>query len=323
MLALRIDPWDPGYGMGFDAAETDEVPQVVSPYVETQDWSQPIAPASSAAEGGPVVFIDGVRRIEARLIATDGDARAPGLLGAYGVGAVQVNGRATFGAHRIERVVVVGGGMRSDAMSINVGGTPISFRSVSEAGTEPDAPLVRLQQLLRQAEGALARELACEDGALVLADGPLTFSDPTTAPVVGIVKRFHQHYLSPSEAGLVPMLGAGQRTPLFTVGQEGSGVQRYAWYVRLVPMRAPWHDHAGVMRCEVSTSIGLDCARELADRVTVLLPRFAGRASDPRAPQNLAPVGGLETRLRHRLGDSRLIRRAITTHLMQEVARGQ
>ncbi len=322
MLALRIDPWDPGYGMGFDAAEVDEVPQPVSPYVETEDWSAPLTPAAGSADGGPVVFIDGVRRIEARLVATDGDVRAPGLFGAYAVGAVSVNGRATFAAQEIERVVVVGAGMRPADVSVQVGRMPVPFRSVSEAGVDPDAPLVRLQQLLRQAEGRLARTLAQTDGTLVLADGPLTFSDPTTAPVVGVVKRFHQHYLAPGEAGLVPQLGPGERTPLFLVGEEGSGVQRYAWYVRLVPMRPAWHDHAGVMRCEVGTAVGLDTARSLADRVTALLPRFAGRPSDPRAPQNLAPVGGLETRLRHRMGDSRLIRRAIMTHLMQEVSDG-
>lgn len=322
MLALRIDPWDPGYGMGFDASDGDDQPLPVQPHVETADWSRPLAPSAAQAEGGPVMFIDGVRRIEARLIASDADVRAPGLVGSFAAGAVRVNGRATFAAHKIERVVVVGGGIRAADMHLRVGGCSLAFRSVSEPGSDPDAPLIRMQQLLRQAEGHLARDLAAEDGTLVLVDGPLTFSDPTTAPVVGVVKRFHQHYLSPPEAHLVTQLGAGERTPLFLLGEESSGVQRYAWYVRLVAMRAPWHDHAGVMRCEVGTSVGLEGARALADRVTALLPRFAGRPSDPRAPQNLAPVGGLESRLRHRLGDARLIRRAINTHLMQEAARG-
>jgi hypothetical protein len=32
---------------------------------------------------------------------------------------------------------------------------------------------------------------------------------------------------------------------------------------------------------------------------------------DPRAPQNLVPIGGLEKLLRHRLGDTRLLYRAL------------
>ena len=87
-------------------------------------------------------------------------------------------------------------------------------------------------------------------------------------------------------------------------------LERYAWYSRLVPLRSPWHDHAGVVRCEVPAGIGIDAAVALADSVAALLPRFAGRPTDPRAPQNLAPVGGLETWLRHRMGHAGIVRRA-------------
>ena len=59
-------------------------------------------------------------------------------------------------------------------------------------------------------------------------------------------------------------------------------------------------------------------ARELADRVTALLPRYAGRPSDPRTPQNLAPVAGLETWLRHRMGDRAMVRRALLAWLVAE-----
>ncbi len=83
-------------------------------------------------------------------------------------------------------------------------------------------------------------------------------------------------------------------------------------------LRRPWHDHAGLVRCEVRASLGLDVAVSLADRVSGLLPSFAGRASDPRAPQNLAPVGGLETWLRHRMGDARMVRRVLLEYLSSE-----
>ncbi|MGZ6885814.1 MAG: hypothetical protein ACXVJA_06350, partial [Acidimicrobiia bacterium] len=48
------------------------------------------------------------------------------------------------------------------------------------------------------------------------------------------------------------------------------------------------------------------------ETVTATLPRYASEPhKDPRAPQNLYPVGGLERDLRHRLGDPDLLYRAL------------
>ena len=41
---------------------------------------------------------------------------------------------------------------------------------------------------------------------------------------------------------------------------------------------------------------------------------------DARAPQNLYPIGGLETQLRHTLGDHDWIRRHIEMHFAREYA---
>jgi len=50
----------------------------------------------------------------------------------------------------------------------------------------------------------------------------------------------------------------------------------------------------------------------LANVTTAVLPRFASKNhKDPRAPQNLYPVGGLERELRHRLGDQQMLYRAL------------
>ena len=43
-----------------------------------------------------------------------------------------------------------------------------------------------------------------------------------------------------------------------------------------------------------------------------LLPPLASSPyKDPRAPQNLVPIGGLERELRHRLGDQHILYRAL------------
>jgi hypothetical protein len=151
----------------------------------------------------------------------------------------------------------------------------------------------------------------------VLTDGRLGFLDATKSPVVGVVKRFVRAYLDPEHDALLPKLAPGERTPLFGLLYEGRPLERYAWYTRLVPTRPAWHDHAGLVRCEVRAGVGMSGARTLADRVSALLPAFAGRPSDPRFPQNLAPVGALETWLQHRMGHRGLIRRALTAWLTE------
>jgi hypothetical protein len=317
MLALRADPWTPDHGMGFEA-RLDETPASADPTVETEDWSRPIAPGRHAP--GTAYFVDGVRRVEMRVLADEDGARAPGLFGSWAAGAVRCDARASFGEHVIGRSVVLGGGLRPSAVEVRAGGHTLRYEPAVEPGTDVDAPLLGLQKRMQEAEAALAARIAGETDCLVLADGRLGFLDPTTSPVVGVVKRFVRAYLDPEHDALLGRLPPGERTPLFGLVYQGQPLERYAWYTRLVPSRPLWHDHAGLVRCEVRAGVGLEEARVLADRVSELLPRFAGRATDARYPQNLAPVGGLEGWLRHRMGHRGLIRRALADWLSEGIA---
>ena len=47
------------------------------------------------------------------------------------------------------------------------------------------------------------------------------------------------------------------------------------------------------------------------DQVTLLPPLASSPHKDPRAPQNLVPIGGLERELRRRLGDQQLLYRSL------------
>lgn len=307
MLVLRADPWLPDYGMGFDVAVDEELPDSVDPFVETDDWSHGI---SGVPRKASLAFVDGVRRIELRLLASDGDRRAPGLFGSYAVGVVHSNGEARFGEHRVRRALVVGGGLPPERTAIK----DLVFDPECEESCDPDAPLLRLQRLMRAAEADLAKAVAAEPDRLVLADGPLgyTFYDaPTASPVVGVVKRSAREYLAPAQAALLGLLAAAQRTPLFVVGDERSRDRRFSWYVRIAPLRPPFHERSGLVRCELRYGAGKDIARAIAGHVAAALPLFAGRPWDPRTPQNVVPIAALEQWLRHRMGDTRLVRRAV------------
>src|SRR5206468_371914 len=121
---------------------------------------------------------------------------------------------------------------------------------------------------------------------------------------IGYVKSHNTFYLSAELTRVVTGLRAGQRSPVFRLSNL------YSWYLRLPgPTGSPW---GGVVRIECSGDLSPEDAVALADRSAVTLPRFASSPyKDPRAPQNLVPIAGLERRLRNLLGDPKLLHRTL------------
>ena len=246
-----------------------------------------------------LAFVDGVRRGDAYLYLEDPAS------GAYvhGVAGVHARGAALWEAGKIccghiqaTRLVIWGGGFKTDLPDVRGG---YRWLSASIADTDPDAPRDELQRRMRQAEGRLAEDLAL-DGWTVVCDGPLSFVRSTDLPVCGYVKTHHRPLLVPEEHAKIGSLSGGQRSPLFAISD------RYSCYLRLVERSAqhgPWH---GIVRLEFPQSSGLVEATRVANQLARALPRFAGISHiDPRAPQNLQPIGTLEEHLRRRLGHPR------------------
>ncbi len=320
MVELRADPWRPDHSAGAEAPFDDDLPKpVVDTDVETSEWS--VAVESQRDAPAPAIFVDGVMRTELRVLARDGDKRAWGLLGSVAAGAVRCDGFASFVAEDrpVERALVIGARVEAPCLEVNVCGSALTYKAHSVANDTPEGLRIGLQRLMLSAEQRLAAALA--SNTLVFADGPLHLDAREGLAVVGVVKRMVKAYLEEPHSALLPRLRPGQRTPLFAIGNNV--VDRYAWYLRLVPQDPSWHELAGLVRCEVRMSLGLEEALRIADRVACHLPGFAGRVGiDPRAPQNLTPVGALEARLKHRLGSSALIGRALQTHLVEAAANG-
>ena len=291
-------------------------PASVDVRVERPVW-EAVRPAA-----GPVVariaFVDGVRRIERRLVVLEGERSYFGLLGSFGVGAVSVASAARVGHETVGRVLVTGGGYRTRPFDAPVDGRlMLRFDPLSEPENDPASPLDGLQRAMRQSEAGLAERLSAEVD-VVFQDGPLTFLTASArGAVVGFVKRLLRNYLEPSAQALLPRLSVGERTPVFLIDGRDA---RYSWYLRIAHGRPIESELTGVARLEAPAARGLGEACQLADLSARLLPRFASDAArDPRAPQNLYPIGGLEAQLKHRLGDPSVVRRAIEAQLMSEV----
>jgi hypothetical protein len=256
---------------------------------------------------GPVAFVDGVRRGEATLYLLEGGVTTRAVAGAHACGAVVAipQRRCDYDACAVWRMVIWGAGRRAELTPVKGGW---SWSSHSVASDDPGAPLQELQRRMREAEGRLAEDL-CDHGYLAIVDGPLNFIRSRDLPVVGFVKTHHRALLPPDQHAKVPDLAPGERTSLFRKRQD-----IYCAYLRLAPRSATAGPWAGIVRIELPASTGLREAVHVADRVAASLPRYAGVAHiDPRAPQNLQPIGALEWHLRHLLSDEGLAARAVRT----------
>ncbi|MDX6644382.1 MAG: hypothetical protein QOK40_109 [Miltoncostaeaceae bacterium] len=302
---IYVEEWAAAYGSPYLVTAWDVGDEAVT-LVEDGERLVLHPGRGELGPGESIAFVDGVRRGEASLARMGADgALVRGVAGAHACGAVlcRAGWRAEVVRARVRRLAIWGGG-EPVALPAVPGGW--RWESQAIASLSPDAPALELQIRMRQAEGELAEELAAE-GALVVIDGALNFVRSRDLPVVGYVKTHHRALLPPAQHARVPGLRAGERTSLFSLGQD-----RYSAYLRLTdPGRGanPW---AGIVRLEAPQSPGLEAARRVADRLAALLPRFAGVPHrDPRAPQNLQPIGGLEAHLRHLLGDPALAARAV------------
>ena len=306
--SVYFEDWDASYGSPYmtDESAPDDPGYQAAPVVEdAPDGSFAIRPAPGTPTLGRVAFVDGVQRREGLLYREDDDGKiVRGCVGAFCAGsALAEPGKAMEFSDDViaRRLVIFGGGQPVPLPDVD----DYSWQPVAVESDEIDAPQRELQSRMRAEESVLAERLAA-DGWLTVLDGPLTFTRSRDLPLAGLVKTHHRMLLAPDLHARVGEIGAGERTPLFQLGSD-----RYSAYMRLTARHTgagPWH---GIVRLEVPQSAGVEYARETMDRLTAELPRFAGQAHrDPRAPQNLMPVGALEKFLRRRMGPSRFAVRA-------------
>lgn len=311
MVRIVVEGWAPEYGAPLDPDEALAPAEgSVDPNVEVDDWA-PIEGADDGVER--IVFVDGVRRIDARL-ALDDPVRGPvpGLCGTFAVGAVVWDRPArssSVTAVRIQRWAVLAGGRDETLPPVAL---DPGYDTVACASEDPANLIHELHTRMRREEGLVAASLT-EEG-FVVADGPL--NDLTAHPMVGYVKSHRVTYLPPERNAVVGQLAAGQRTPLFTIADY----KRYSWYLRLAVIKGG-HAWSGVVRLEASGQLPLLNVRAIADRTASVLPLVASEPHlDPRAPQNLVPIAALEKDLRHRMGDPGLVYRALREATLREAS---
>lgn len=295
-MKFTVEAWDSDYGAPTDAELADASENVdVSVEVRPEDW-RPLLPESDPV--GDLLFVDGVRRVDATLwIEQPPDFPGFALAATYAAGVVRCNGRATLEHTAVER------GLFTSAPATDVATGVGTYEVKATKGTTPEELWLGIQQRMGALEAAVAHETGGAE--LLVVDGPLSHArDLDNA--VGYIKTQKVQYLPLELRQVLTSLPAGYRTPLFLTTTSWS---RYSWYLRLANHAGP---AGGLVRCEIDADTSSAEAARIATRVSATLPRYASaRHKDPRAPQNLYPIGGLERDLRHRLGDKEMSMRAL------------
>lgn len=296
-MRFTVAQWSPEYGMPSDPDLEDASAEVdVSIEVPLGEWRGLLPDVEPADD---ILFVDGVRRVDASLWIDQPEGRpALGLAATYAAGAVRSNGHAEVVAASVDRGLFTSASGASDVV------TRAGVYGVrATTGQSPEELWLGIQQRMGELEGSVAAANA--GAAVVVVDGPLSHRRHVEG-AVGYIKREHVEYLPSAVWDVKYGLAVARRTPLFLTSSVWS---RYSWYLRLARGSS---GAEGLVRCEVAADMDLAAAVRLADRVSATLPRFASAAhKDPRAPENLYPIAGLERELRRRLGDQHLMYRAL------------
>lgn len=313
-----VEAWDPSYAAAVDLADGDGAPAggpgqpstaQLDPDVEVPAaaWAPMPYPADLRAPD-TVLLVDGVRRVDARVWTAEPDGTSyPGLAASYAAGVVCCHlrrGEAVLGATIVERGLFTAS---PTATEIGFGQVRYPVHRITQSDPAHlhqavQGPLVELEA--RAADAARAE--VGDPADLLVVDGPLR-GRAHLPRAIGYVKTHRRQYLPAELTAVVTGLAPGQRSPVFRLGTSW---HRYTWYLRLPGgSGAPW---SGLVRAECSAELTTAGAVACADLSVVTVPRFAATAyKDPRAPQNLVPIAGLEQRLRARLGDAALLHRTL------------
>jgi hypothetical protein len=348
-MSFSVDGWDPSYGASLELeGQLEESTATIDANVELPaDRWRPIDPDATGPLPDALLFVDGVRRVEAQvwidgaaLPADPGTGEVlPGeptaaLCASYAAGVVCC---CAAGAHLVaseRRRGLFSVASHANDILTRAGGYQAHHVRIKRAGAPVIAALSQsLQHRLAEVEVDVARAARDAAGTINTGNASKTGNTGSAVPgghprestsdllivdgplkdrqhlprALGYIKSHHATYLPPELNAVVGALAPGQRTPAFHMGTSWD---RHSWYLRLPgPKGAPW---SGVVRIECPATLPVDEVTRLAGLSQRCLGRFASAAyKDSRAPQNLYPIAGLERELRRRLGDAQLLYRAL------------
>ena len=296
-----VETWAPEFGANVQSLDLEPAKEPTNLEVEVplKDW-KPIDPTLTAEPLSEIAFIDGVRRIDARIwIDSENDLPSPGICATVAAGIVYTSPTQAVCKNISVKRYFLTAAPKAQSIRTEHGDYLLHIL----ADDSPEKGMSGIQRVMLELEVELSNDVRPD--LLVVYDGPLR--GRTAQSSVGMIKTHYKMYLEETAKNVLMNLEPGHCTPIFQIlGRE----PRYSWYLQLPGNKA--HPLAGIVRCEISASRTIEEARNLVNQISASLPKFASKPhKDPRAPQNLYPIAGLERELKRRLGDQRLLEHSL------------
>jgi hypothetical protein len=334
---IRPDLWQSVYTGSTEVELTDQKRSYeVVATTECHDldhWSAVRVPDTAFAEVATarVAFVDGVRRIDMHGVV-DGNPPSYGVFGSVAAGCMQM-----CGAHAHDTTDALCGEVVKHYFVTNCPDPDItSLKLVSDPSCPFDVQYEvhlstshdpadfgqELNNLMQELEHRVAQERVDRtDVQAVVTDGPIPYEHQLaagTGKLAGIIKNVQEAYLQHDQFATVLDLKAAERTPIFEIRYPGSsGSSKMSFFLRLRSVTAFSSNMANLVRIELPV-MGLTDATHLANLASAIAVHYSSNLwGDTRAPQNLYPVGALETTLKNRLGDQRFLRSVIMRTLAE------
>jgi hypothetical protein len=331
MIQIRPDLWQSVYTGSSEVELTDQKRSYeVVATTECHDlghWAAIRIPDTSFAEVATVrvAFVDGVRRIDMHGII-DGNPPYYGVFGSVAAGCMVMCGshaHDTSSALCDEDVrhFFVTNCPEGDGAMLKLVNDPscpfdVHYQIHASSGSDPADFGQELNNLMQELEHRVAqRQVDRADVQAVVTDGPIPYEHQLatgTGKLAGIIKNVQEAYLQHDQFATVLGLGAAERTPLFEIRYPESGKSStMSFFLRLRSITPFGSTMANLVRIELPV-MGLTEAVHLANLASAIAVHYSSNLwGDTRAPQNLYPVGALETALKNRLGDQRFLRSVI------------
>lgn len=312
-MPWKLEAWNPEYALPERVEGEGEgrgLEDIKTHY--EGDWAAR-APANKKPDDWPIMYlVDGRQRVDAQIADSRG-RRA--LLATVIAGAVLRDGAGIRPVGEpLKRHILLHSADLEEPLPPGLG----HYRPIQTSKSDPASLRAKVTEQMRRLEASLVNEL---EGGLVIVDGQVFPGEqPYKAPeqILGYTKTQAATYLGPEEQALLHDLKPHQRTPIFSI--PGYALRRpldvFSWYVRLpLEPSIPFYSGAVLLRVETPTPEPAE-ASKLADLSVNLFCMLASSpARDPRAPQNLIPIAGLEQWLGRHMGQGEVIRRRIVQAL--------
>jgi hypothetical protein len=313
---LKLDPRPPAYdSVAAATKDDDDTTSMLDDAFEMTDW-RPIEPAERPSEPAPrLAFVDGVQQYDARFAAEGEGWPIPGVLATYAAGAMCPGADEPLCHVAVQRAAILTKGAKPSPIDVRAGRMAFRYQPEAAAGDDPAALESKLNQLRAEIEASIVRRLLQEDFGLIVVDGRLP---QHAAGAVGLIKTPQRvPVTSETQINVLRGLRRGERSPVFV--RNRSERRYYSWFVCLASPGRYDLAMSGLALIEMDDSVTREQVLRAADITASALPRYAPKPHrDPRAPQNLLPVGQLERELRRRMGQREYVARLIRESFARE-----